>query len=201
MNKVLLEAGLSIDLIVFLLIAIPSIGWTLKQVLLLIADSRKKLAEEIRSRKLKRIDEQLEKFYLPLRERFLFSKSLNDTTLTWEEDGRIVNKSLQIKSEDINALRNIVFRRMLLPINKEACRIIIDGQHQKRSDDPVNYNRILEHLVIWDALEESLKDGEIEYYNATQILQFPGAEVEKFHKYCEKILVKRSQIETNSRGY
>ncbi len=190
MRDILKELGLS-PLLIFLSLIV---GFVAKELWSVIIGYRTKAAQETLSQILREIETQLREFYLPLKERFLVSKSLFDTSQGWRTNGAFDNSILNIVSKDKYALRKIAVGKLFLPFNKDVERILLDKLHFRSPDDHVNYERILQHLAIWRTMEESVQEGLIERYDMASSLSFPGDEVEKYIAFCESLIVKRDEL-------
>ena len=165
----------------------------------LVKSIRTKNIEIVNEIILKELDTRLEEFYIPLRERFQYSKLLHDTTGKWMKDGRYRNEAVRIESEDPDALRNLVVRKILLPINEDLHQIILNKMHWKDFDDKTDYKAILQHFLLWKTFENAKENKTIKTYEASHILSFPFKEMEEQNKMCEVLLNKRENVRENIR--
>jgi hypothetical protein len=161
-----------------------------------------KIVKEVRVRnaqlvvegRLKLLDNRLERFYIPLRERLGFTKLLYETTTGWQKDGVYNNDAVKIQSNEPRALRNIAVRKLLLPVNEDLKDIILNNVHWKHRDDQTDYHFVLLHFTVWRVFEEAVVSGEIDFYEASEILSFPEEEAEKQRKMCARLLEEREMI-------
>jgi hypothetical protein len=190
MIDLLKELGIPAISIVFLILSLA----ILKELLFFVKALRQKGAELVLEKELKEIDARIEEFYMPLRERFRITKLINETTTPWQNDGIFQNSALNIKSDNNQALRDILVRRIFLPINSEIKSILLDKIHWKHPDDPTNYEYIIQHFVLWDAFETAKSEKEIIDYEGEHALIFPAKEVERQENMCARLLKERDGI-------
>ncbi len=190
MIELLKELGIPTASVVLLILTLA----VLKELLLFIKGLRQKGAELVLEKELKEIDARIEEFYMPLRERFQITKLINETSSAWEQGVRFQNSALNIKSDNEQALRDILVCRIFLPINSEIKNIILDKLHWKHPDDPTNYEYIVQHFVLWDAFESAKSEKEIIGYEGEHTLIFPSEEVDKQKSMCTRLLEEREDI-------
>lgn len=191
MNDLLEKIGLPI----FVVIVILVIGWFVRSVLSLIAEQRSKLVHEVNLKILKELDAQLEEFYLPVREYLRLTYGLKITLDSLRNEfGKYDNSKLQIESEDHKALRNIAVQKIYLPINKKLASILMEKQHYKDFNDETDYQKILQHIILWESLEEAKLKGEIVSYSAHSLLIFPSEETDKQSVICGQLIEQRDKI-------
>lgn len=153
-----------------------------------------KAQQDVLAAVLAELDTQLSDFYMPLSTRFRVSRLLFQTTSEWQIDGKYSNDRFAIKSDDDKAFRNLVVRRVFMPLNAEVERLLLEKGHLATNDDTTSYPKILEHLILWRSLEEALCDGTIDDYEAAECLQFPAEEVTKCLEHCDDLLSKRNSL-------
>ncbi len=173
----------------------------LKEVYLLIRSARLKATELVQEKELRELDTRLEEFYVPLRERFQLTRLLKETTDSWMVDGRYQNKAVNIVSDDPQALRNLIVRKMFLAVNKNVEEIVLNKKHWKHTDDQTDYDGILQHFLLWKTFEDAKANGEIEDYEASHILSFPSKEIEKQKAMCDWLLSERERIRKNIKNF
>lgn len=156
--------------------------------------TRLKAQQDILTRIITEIDKQLGEFYLPLAVRFRVSKMLFDTTSKWQMDKKYRNDKLNIKSKNERALRDIVVRRIFLPINMDIETLILEKSYLADPDDDTSYSKILEHMILWRSFEQAFIDGDIEDYEGAGIFDFPSHEVEMLIGNCERLVSQRDNI-------
>lgn len=189
MEKILEKIGLSPLIILFSIFCI----FIFKEIWTIFKTYRIKTAHEYFTKLVDDIDNQLKEFYLPLRERFMVSKMLFDTTRNWLTSNEFNNSVLQIETDDPKALRKIVVWKLFLPFNLEIEKIILEKLYRKNIDDNTNYEKILHHFIIWKSFEEAIQENLISYYDAEDVLQFPAKEVNQCIEMCNKLLENRNQ--------
>lgn len=150
---------------------------------------------------IRQIDNQLEEFYLPLASRFKVSKNINITIQNLREKERLENEKLNIKSSNKRALRDIVVRKIFLPLNNEMERIILEKSYLSLTDDRTDYSKILTHFMLWKSLEQSIIEGDIEKYSADELLTFPSHEVETFLHIVEELIKRRNELRLKLLNY
>lgn len=190
MIELLKELGVPAISIILLVLVLA----VLRELFLFVKGLRQKGAELVLEKELKELDARIEDFYMPLRERFQLSRLVNESSSNWQHEGRFDNAAVNIESDNDQALRNILVRRVFLPINDEIKSIILNKLHWKHPDDPTNYEDIVQHFVLWQAFESAKAEGEIADYEASHMLTFPSEEVEKQKDMCEKLFSEREQM-------
>ncbi|MCK4818632.1 hypothetical protein KA005_22870 [bacterium] len=190
MIELLKELGIPTLSVVFLIMSLA----ILKELLFIMKALRQKGAELVLEKELKEIDARIEEFYMPLRERFQITKLINETANDWHDEGIFQNSALNIKSDNSQALRDILVRRIFLPINNEIKNILMDKLHWKHPDDPTNYEYIIQHFILWDAFESAKSEKKIIDYEGEHLLIFPASEVDKQKDMCTRLLKERDGI-------
>lgn len=117
------------------------------------------------------------------------------------EGRNLKNSALHIKSDNSQALRDILVRRILLPINNEIKSILMDKIHWKHPNDPTNYEYIIQHFVLWDAFETAKSENEISDYQGDHVLLFPASEVKKHKEMCVHLLNERDSIRNRLKDF
>ena len=135
---------------------------------------------------------ELKYFYLPICERFKMTKELFDKSHLIGMPYK--NESLKIKSDEPLALRDIIVNKLFIPFNKEIERVILENLHLINTEDQTNYDKIVLHFRIWNALEESKGEKLINDYEASELLKFPTDEVESCKKMCSILINKRDEL-------
>lgn len=197
MMSILKDLSLPAASIVFIICAIA----VLKYLLPLLGNLRSNAAEIVLEKELSEIDTRIEKFYLPLRERFILTKLIAQTSSKWIENGEYKNSTLNIISNNQRALRDIVVLKILLPLNSEIENVILNKFHWKHPDDQTNYALILQHYVFWRTFENSRSNGEIEKYDGSRLLTFPKEQVESHFKMCDLLLEEREKIRAKIKNF
>lgn len=175
-------------------IGVAAGGYLLREVFRMIQATRMKTQQDVLATVLAELDAQLSDFYMPLSARFRVSRLLFQTTREWQAEGKYSNDQLAIKSDDEKALRNLVVRRVFMPLNAEVERLLLEKGHLATTDDTTSYPKILERLILWRSLEEAVCDGTIDDYEAAERLQFPVEEVAKCLAYCDDLLAMRNSL-------
>lgn len=190
MIDLLQKLGLPISLValVFIFLVISIELWKI------IKEMRLKNAEFVFNKIISELDDKINKFYLPLKVRLIISKSIFNLSQKFGEGHNYDNTVLKIKSDDIEALRNIFVRRIFLPLNQEIETLIKSEIQYKDQDDHTNYNKLLEHFMLWRALEEAYKCNEIDRFDASDFLTFPEDEVDNFYKAFDTIINRQKEI-------
>lgn len=188
--EILQDYGIPTVSIVFCLLFL----WALYELYGIAKSSRLKRAQMVLEHRLRLLDNRLERFYIPLRERFGFTMLLYKTTDQWQVQGTYKNEAVKVQSKDDRALRNIAVRRLLLPVNEDLKHIILNNMHWKHLDDKTDYHLMLLHFTVWRVFEEAVIKGEIEDYEASHMLSFPIEEAEKQRKMCERLLHEREEV-------
>lgn len=201
MIEILNNAGVPIILII-----IGTVLWFyLREVIKNNINKQAAIEEEMMRRALNYLDQQLNEFYLPIKERLSLSVIIYQKMKVLKtKEGKYENSALGVESKNELALRNIVVRRVYMPLNSEAERLILDKSYLKVAHDSTNYSQILAHFRLWRAFEEATSNGEISDYNGTALLQFPSKEVETFMQVCDNLVAERNcyreRIESISRS-
>ena len=194
MPDFLKELQLPVAVLVGLAIAI----WVSREATRLLMASRTKLRDEALSREIAYLDDQLASFYLPLRERLVLSRTLSHTTQQWmtAPDGGYDNENpvLPVRGGQATALRKIAVRRVFLPLNRQMEQLILDNGRFRDGEDATDYAAILQHLVLWRALEEAVVDHEIESYDGAKVLPFPSQAADAFGESCSRLLERRERL-------
>lgn len=177
--------------------ALALAAYLVRQGSALIFTSRVKLREEAITSEISYIDAQLSEFYLPLRERLAILKRIFEHTQPWTGPAGYDNAVLCIESDDSQALRNIIVRRIFLPLNQEVERLILDGARYRFHEDSTDYGVLLQHFVLWRALEEAQQAGEIRSYDAHSTLHFPIEQSEAFRDAVAQLLDTRQRLRTD----
>lgn len=134
--EILKDLGLPIVVVAILGVA----AWLARAVFNLIAEQRSKLAQDVQSKTIAKLDVRIEEFYLPVPERIRLTAGLKHSFDSLRGvDDRYDNSSLQIVSKNPKALRNIAVRRIFLPINRQLADIMLEQQHLRHSSDTTNY--------------------------------------------------------------
>ena len=115
MIELLKELGVPAISIILLFLVLA----VLRELFLFVKGLRQKGAELVLEKELKELDARIEDFYMPLRERFQLSRLVNESSSNWQHEGRFDNAAVNIESDNDQALRNILVRRIFLPINDE----------------------------------------------------------------------------------
>lgn len=149
-------------------------------------------AQEAMSSILRELDDKLRLLYLPLRERFLVSKHIYESTQNFGKEYSEEDKYIQ--AEKKGALRNIFVKKVFMPINKEIKEIILNNFYLKDEQDETNYEEILHHYIVWQALEDAKNEELIENYSASELLRFPALEVEKCIAMCNDLINRRKEL-------
>jgi hypothetical protein len=190
MIEILKTLGLPTLTVVGIVVA----AYLLKEIFGMIKATRLKAQQDVLATILAELDAQLSEFYMPLSARFRVSKLLFETTTGWQVEGKYSNDRLSIESDDPEALRNLVVRRVFLPLNREVERLLLEKGHLATPEDATSYAKILEHFILWRSLEEAVCENAIRDYEATALLQFPTEEVSKCLGQCDLLLAKRNRI-------
>jgi len=197
MAELLRNLGIPIISVLFLIVALA----VLKELFMFVKSLRQKGAELVLEKELKELDSSIEEFYMPLRERFQLTKLLRETSNPWKKEGRYNNAALNIESEDSESLRHIMVRRIFIPINEEIKNIVLNKLHWKHPDDDTNYEYIVQHFMLWQALESAKTEGDIADYEASHVLTFPSEEVKKQQEMCKWLLNERERIHKHLREF
>ena len=197
MISILKDLSLPAASIVFIICALV----VLKYLLPLLGNLRSKAAELVLEKELEELDTRVEEFYLPLRERFILTKLIDQTSSKWIENGEYKNSALNIISNNKRALRDLVVLKMLLPLNSEIEDIILNKFHWKHPDDKTNYGLILQHYIFWRTFETSRSNGEIEKYDGSRLLTFPKEQVDSHLKMCDLLLEERERIRVKIKNF
>ena len=168
--------------------------FVLKELFNLLKGYNLKIAQLVLEKELQEMDNQLEEFYLPLTERFEITKTIFTTSSKWMREGKYDNKYFNIKSDDAESLRHILVREILIPLNKEICDLILNKLHLRHQDDTTDYTLIIQHYLLWHALESSKKNKFIDDYEALGKLEFPANEIESCNTFCTKFISQRAQL-------
>jgi hypothetical protein len=182
-----------------LIILIYFLGIISKELWTLLKSNRNSISQTISKDLILEIENQLKLFYLPVCERFKMTKDLFDKT---HQIGMpYKNESLNIKSKDPLALRNIIVNKLFLPFNKEIENVILNNLQLKHPEDDTNYDKIILHYRIWNSLEESKGEKLIDDYEASELLEFPAKEVENCKKMCAILISKRNELREKILAY
>lgn len=176
------------------IIVIAALSVILKELWTTEKARRRSLADGILSRQLLDIENRLSHFYLPLSQMLALAKHIFNFTSHWRKEEKYDNNALKIESENPNALRDIVVKRIFLPLNENIEAVIIKYGYLKLPEDNSNYEKILQHLYLWGALEKAKNDGEIKDYNAKKYLHFPAEEVPKIITTCNNLVEKKNKV-------
>jgi hypothetical protein len=190
MEKILENLGLSPIMILVVIVLV----FLAKEIWSIIRTSRSKLQQDIIGQIIQKIDTQLEDFYLPLASRLKVSKNINIILQNLRNEGKLENDKLNIKSNNKNALRDIVVRKIYFPLNIEMEKIVLGKSFLSTTEDETDYSKIITHFILWRNLEQSIIDGEIEKYSAEGFLSFPSKEVETFFEVVEKLVKHRNML-------
>jgi hypothetical protein len=167
----------------------------------LIRNIRLKNLEMINEKIFSELDTRLEEFYIPLYERFQYTTLIKSTVDKWTIEGIYQNSAVNVESDDPNALRNLVVRKMFLPINADLHDIILNKMHWRDPRDKTDYKFILQHFLLWKTFENAKENKVIRNYEASHILSFPFEEVEKQRKMCVQLLEERENLRNDIRNY
>jgi hypothetical protein len=185
------QLGIPTISIIFLCLA----AYLLKEIWTSIKTTRLKVSQDILKKVLDELDQQINEFYLPLKQRLDITLRLYQSTLSWTEDNkRFENSKIGLISEDSRALSKIVNHRMFLPLNLEAEQILLTKTHLKHPEDTTDYGAMLLHFIQWRAFENAVIDGNIESYNGSSFLPFPSEEALKQKKATDYIVKERNSI-------
>lgn len=157
-----------------------------------IREKRFNEASKVLDRMIEELENSLVKFYIPLGERFTATKHINSTMIqnAYSEE----NHKRILPGAPKGAMRDIAVNRILLPLNKEIKKLLLDNVSCKNPSDPTNYENILTHYLVWEALEESKNEGQIEVYHGDGLLEFPSEELETFFDVFNNLMLKRENL-------
>lgn len=175
-----------------LIILFYLLGIISKELWNILKSKRTNIAQSITKELINEIESQLQFFYLPICERFKITKELFDKTHKIGMPYK--NDSLNIKSNEPLALREIIVNKLFIPFNQEIEKIILDNLHLKHIEDQTNYDKIVLHYRIWNALEDSKSEKLIDDYEASELLTFPSIEIENCTEMCNVLLAKRNEL-------
>jgi len=179
----------------FLLVIFLVLCFIFKEIWSAIKITRIKASQDVLQKMLEELDNQINEFYLPLRQRLDMTYRLYNVTIKWTIDNkRFDNSKINLVSEDNRALSKIVNHGMFFPLNSEAENILLTKTHLKHSEDKTDYEAMLLHFILWRAFENVVMTGEIESYDGSEFLQFPSNEALNQKKACEYIIIKRDEI-------
>ena len=190
MFEVLLATGIPI----FVVISIGFLWFFLQEYIKTNLNKYASIEEDLLRRELKYLDQQLNEFYLPIKERLALSNQIYNTgEKNLIEKNGYDNSTAGVISKNKNALRNIIVQRVYMPLNSEVGKLILNKSYLKDNNDNTDYSNILTHFWLWKAFEEAMIEGDIKDYNAPNLLQFPAQEVKQFNKIYQKLLKKRNR--------
>jgi len=189
----MIEKLLSAYVPIILSIIVALLWFYLREVIKSNVNKRTAIEEEMLRRGLNYLDQQLNQFYLPINERLSLSKLIYEKMERLQDEKKeYQNPAIGIESRDDYALRNIVVRRVYMPLNTQVERLILNKSYLKFKDDPTNYSEILAHFRLWRAFEEAMSDGEINDYEGTILLKFPSKEANHLMQACDSLLNRRN---------
>jgi len=157
-----------------------------------IRDKRLSEAEKILDLMVAELDNSLSKFYLPLSERFIVTRHINEKMLSDAYPESAEEELLPGAPQ--GTIRDITVNKILLPLNLEIRTVLLENIHFKDQDDNTNYGEILSHYLIWQALEEAKNEGAISTYNGSKILVFPYHQVNQCISVTKFLIQKRQHL-------
>ena len=147
------------------------------------------------------LDAKLEKFYLPLRERLNITQHIFQVVrdilveVTPEPFGSAPEApGIYIQSADKHVFTNMIERDILIQLNAEIVKLVLDCASYRDSSDNTNYGAFLHHYLLWAKLWEACEKDSIQRFSAVEVIDFPASEAARFLAVCDVLLRKRETL-------